>query len=205
MIDLSTADPGSPVGYLIAFFVPLLDAFLPVVPSETVIIGLGVLASNNFDARLVPLVVLVALGAFCGDNISYWLGSRYGDRVARRLLSGDRGLRAQDWARRTLERYGTAVIIVARFTPGGRTAVTLTAGLTHYPVTRFRVAVGIAAVLWTTYAFGIGLVGGRTFQHNTFAALGLAFGVAAGVSVLVEVVRRLLARRHERATSGDRS
>ena len=195
MIDLSTADPGTPAGYLIAFFVPLLDAFLPIVPSETVVIGLGVLAAKQFDLRIVPLVVLVALGAFCGDNISYWLGSRFGDRVARRLLSGKRGQRAQDWARRTLAKYGMGLIIVARFIPGGRTAVTLTAGLTHYSVTRFRIAVGIAAVLWTSYAFGIGLLGGRTFEDNTWAALGLAFGAALMVTVVVELVRRLLGRR----------
>jgi hypothetical protein len=64
--------------------------------------------------------------------------------------------------------------------------------------------VGIAAVLWTTYAFGIGLVGGRTFQDNTLAALGLAFGVAAAVTVLVEIGRRLAGRlsrmRRERST-----
>jgi membrane protein DedA with SNARE-associated domain len=71
VIDLSHVDPGSPVGYLVAFAVPLLDAFLPVVPSETVVIRLGVLAANSFDSRIVPLVVLVALGAFCGDNVSY--------------------------------------------------------------------------------------------------------------------------------------
>jgi hypothetical protein len=60
--------------------------------------------------------------------------------------------------------------------------------------------VGIASVLWTMYAFGIGLVGGHTFEHNTFAA----FGVAATVTVLVEIGRRLVSRlsrmRQERST-----
>nr|MDQ6937307.1 DedA family protein [Actinomycetota bacterium] len=77
--------------------------------------------------------------------------------------------------------------------------VTLTAGTTGYPYGRFRVAVAIAAVLWTVYAFGIGLVGGRTFKNNSLAAFGLAFGVAAVVSVLTEIGRRLLARRRKSA------
>ncbi|MEP6853177.1 MAG: DedA family protein [bacterium] len=195
MIDLSHVDPSSPTGYVVAFAVPLLDAFFPVVPSESVVIGLGVLASKSFDLRIVPLVVLVALGAFCGDNISYWLGHRYGSRIADRMLRGEKGQRTRKWAERTLEKYGMRLLIVARFIPGGRTAVTLTAGITHYPVARFRTAVGIAAVLWTAYAFGIGLIGGKTFENNTLAAFGLAFGVAAVISVLVEVVRRLMARR----------
>ena len=200
MGDLSNADPSSPVGYAVAFFVPLLDAFFPVVPSETVVIGLGVLAADSFDARIIPLVVLVALGAFCGDNVSYWLGHRYGERVAKRLLSGDKGRRTLDWAKRTLDRHGMAVLIVARFIPGGRTAVTLTAGLTRYPTGRFRLAVAIASVLWTCYAFGIGLFGGRWFRNNTLAALALAFGIAATVTLLIEAVRRLIARRRRQRT-----
>jgi membrane-associated protein len=204
MVDLSSVDPSSPGGYAIAFFVPLLDAFFPVVPSETVVIGIGVLASKSFDVRIIPLVLLVAAGAFCGDNISYWLGRRYGTRVADRFLSGERGRRSREWADRTLQRYGIRLLIVARFVPGGRTAVTLTAGIQGYDHRRFMLGVGIAAVLWTTYAFGIGLVGGRTFQDNTLAALGLAFGVAAAVTVLVEIGRRLAGRlsrmRRERST-----
>jgi membrane-associated protein len=204
MVDLSSVDPSSPGGYAIAFFVPLLDAFFPVVPSETVVIGIGVLASKSFDARIIPLVLLVAAGAFCGDNISYWLGRRYGTRVADRFLSGERGRRSREWADRTLNRYGIRLLIVARFVPGGRTAVTLTAGIQHYDRRRFVLGVGIAAVLWTTYAFGIGVAGGHTFQDNTLAALALAFGVAAGVSVLVEIGRRLVGRynrsRRERST-----
>jgi membrane-associated protein len=204
MVDLSSVDPSSPGGYAIAFFVPLLDAFFPVVPSETVVIGIGVLASKSFDVRIVPLVLLVAAGAFCGDNISYWLGRRYGTRVADRFLSGERGRRSREWADRTLNRYGIRLLIVARFVPGGRTAVTLTAGIQHYDRRRFVLGVGIAAVLWTTYAFGIGVAGGHTFQDNTLAALALAFGVAAGVSILVEIGRRLVGRynrsRRERST-----
>ncbi len=199
MIDLSHANPSSPTGYLVAFAVPLLDAFFPVVPSESVVIGLGVLAANSFDVRILPLVILVAVGAFCGDNISYFLGKRFGVRVADRLLRGEKGKRTRKWAERTLEKYGMRLLIVARFIPGGRTAVTLTAGITGYPYGRFRVAVAIAAVLWTVYAFGIGLVGGRTFKNNSLAAFGLAFGVAAVVSVLTEIGRRLLARRRKSA------
>jgi membrane-associated protein len=203
MVDLSSVDPGSPIGYVVAFMVPMLDAFLPVVPSESVVIGLGVLAANSFDLRLIPLVLLVAAGAFCGDNISYWLGRRFGTRVADRLMSGPRGRRSQEWADRTLKKYGMRLLVVARFVPGGRTAVTLTAGLTQYDRRRFVIAVAIAAVLWTGYAFGIGLVGGNTFENNTLAAFGLAFGVAAVVSVLVEIGRRVFGRygRSRRAPS----
>ena len=203
MADISHVDLGSPAGYLVAFAFPLLDAFLPVVPSEAVVIAIGVLAAKRFDIRIVPLVVLVAAGAFCGDNISYWLGSRYGSRVTSRLLRGERGQRTLSWAQRTLQRYGARLLIVARFVPGGRTAVTLTAGLTHYPIGRFRAAVAVAAVLWTAYALGIGALGGRAFADNTPLALGFAFGLAAAASVLIEIGRRLTGRVRARRSRPD--
>jgi membrane protein DedA with SNARE-associated domain len=199
IVNVGEINPNSPGGYLVAFFIPLLDAFFPVVPSETVVIGLGVLASKSLDARIVPLVVLVALGAFIGDNISYWLGRRFGTRIADRLLRGEKGRASREWAERMLENYGMRLLIVARFIPGGRTALTITAGIIEYPYGRFRLAVGIAAVVWTAYSFGIGVIGGRTFEDNTWAALGLAFGVAAVIAVLSELVRRIIARRRRRA------
>jgi PPOX class probable F420-dependent enzyme len=193
--SLDSANPGSATGYAIAFFVPLLDAFLPIVPSETVVVGLGVLASRNFDARIAPLVLLVALGAFTGDNISYWLGRRFGQRIASLILRGERGRTSRAWAERMLDQYGMRLIIVARFIPGGRTAVTLMAGVIDYPWKRFRLAAAIAAVIWTSYAFGIGLIGGRAFENNTLAALGLGFAIAAGAAGLIELIRRLIGRR----------
>ena len=174
-------------------------------PSESVVIGLGVLASRDLDVRMIPLVMLVALGAFIGDNISYWLGKRFGARIADRLLRGEKGRESRKWAERMLDRYGVRLLIVARFIPGGRTAVTLTAGIIGYPYRRFRLGVGIAAIVWTAYSFGIGIIGGKTFEDNTWAALGLAFGVAASIAVLSEVVRRLIRRRRSRGARSEQA
>lgn len=52
-------------------------------------------------------------------------------------MTGRRGRRSRKWAERTLQKYGMRLLIVARFVPGGRTAVTITAGLTHYDRRRF--------------------------------------------------------------------
>ena len=43
--------------------------------------------------------------------------------------AGERGARRRAWAGRDLDRYGARIIIVCRFIPGGRTAVTLTCGM----------------------------------------------------------------------------
>ena len=65
--------------YPVIFLVSMLDAFFPFVPSETVVITAGVIASVG-DLSLPLVIVCASLGALVGDNISYGLGSLLGER-----------------------------------------------------------------------------------------------------------------------------
>jgi membrane protein DedA with SNARE-associated domain len=149
---LTTLQVGSAISYLIAVALPALDAISPVLPSETVVIALGVTTAGSADPRIALLVADAAAGAFLGDNLSYLLGGRFGPWAERRFLAGGKGRWRRAWAERSLQRFGIQVIIVCRFIPGGRTAVTLTCGLIGYQRRRFVTATAIAAVIWALYA-----------------------------------------------------
>ena len=123
----------SALSYLIALVIPALDAIFPVLPGETVVIALGVATAGSTDPRIAVLVGCAAAGAFLGDNLCYVLGRRFGPAVQRRFFSTAKGMKARAWAERSLARWGMQLIVVCRFLPGGRTAVTLTCGLTGYP------------------------------------------------------------------------
>jgi membrane-associated protein len=185
----------SAFSYLVAFVLPALDAVLPVVPSETAVIALGVATAGSTDPRIALLVACAAAGAFVGDNISYLLGRRFGPVVERRFFSTPKGKATRAWAERSLKHYGMQLVIVCRFIPGGRTAVTLSCGLTGYSRRRFAVGTGIAAVIWALYAFLIGRLGGKAFEDKPWVGLLIAFGITIVVSAVIEGVRRLAARR----------
>jgi membrane protein DedA with SNARE-associated domain len=201
VIALPDLDVDTAASYLIALVLPALDAVVPLVPSETAVVGLGVTTAGETDPRLAVLVVLAAAGAFVGDNLSYMIGRRFGPWVDKRWFSGPRGKRRRAWAERTLHRHGARLIVVCRFVPGGRTAVTLTCGLTGYGIRSFRVATAAAGAIWATYAFLLGRLGGRAFEDRPWLGLLLALGLAAAVTVLVELGRRLGARRRPTADS----
>jgi membrane protein DedA with SNARE-associated domain len=93
------------------------------------------------------------------------------------------------------------VIILCRFIPGGRTAVTLTCGLIGYNRRSFMLATAVAAMIWACYAFFIGRLGGHVFERKPWAGLLLALGVVLAVSALVEVIRRLRGRRNQSQSS----
>ncbi len=202
MIDLAQLDVGSPVSYLIAVLVPALDALIPLLPSETAVIALGVATAGSADPRIAVLVALAAFGAFLGDNAAYLLGRRFGPAVSRRIFAGERGGHRRAWAQRSLEEYGIRIIIACRFIPGGRTAVTLTCGLIGYPRRSFVLGTGLAGALWASYAFLIGRLGGQAFEGRPWAGLLLGLGLTLVVSGVIEVARRL--RQRARARRGTR-
>jgi membrane protein DedA with SNARE-associated domain len=192
LIDFLT---GSDWTYLLLFGICVGDAVLPILPSETAAIVCGIQAARG--QLSLPVVLLVAaLGAFAGDNTSYALGRWIGEPVQERLFSGETARRRLDWAKRFLTERGSYVLIVARFIPGGRTATTFTAGLVRLPwMRKFVPYIAIAAVLWSAYAVLLGYLGGRTFRDKPFYALLLAFGIAVGVTVVVEAYRRFRGER----------
>jgi membrane-associated protein len=191
MLDLSHLAINSPVSYAVALLLPAFDAIIPVLPSETAIITLGVATAGSTDPRIAILVALAALGAFIGDNVNYMIGHRLGPAIDRRVFASEKGRRRRVWAEDALNRYGARIIIVCRFVPGGRTAVTLVCGLVEYRRRTFVAATACAGVIWACYAFFLGRLGGQAFQDRPWVGLVLAFSVALVITGLTEVVRRL--------------
>jgi membrane-associated protein len=190
---LTSLNVDSPLSYLIAIVIPALDAVFPVLPSETAVIALGVATAGSADPRIALLVACAAAGAFLGDNLCYLLGRRFGPAVERRFFATEKGARRRDWAEHSLQRFGTQLIIVCRFIPGGRTAVTLSCGLVGYSRRRFVPATAVAAVIWASYAFFIGRLGGKAFEDRPWIGLGVAFAITVAVSAVIEAIRRIRA------------
>jgi membrane protein DedA with SNARE-associated domain len=173
---------------LIIFSVALLDSVIPVVPGETTVIAGGVAAGAG-NQSLALVILAGALGAFLGDNLAYTIGNRFEPRV--RAWAGRKQNRADrlDQAGRQIRKRGGPLLITARFIPGGRTVLTLSSGLTRQPRRWFATWVAIAAVIWATYAGGLGYLFGQAFEDNHAIAFWLAFGTALAITAMIEIIR----------------
>lgn len=178
-----------PEAYVIVLLLALGDGVFPAFPSESGLIVAGLLSVVG-DLSLGWVIAAGAVGAFAGDGISYALGRFVGAPAQRRFLKGARARQGLEWARTQLAERGGTVILVARYIPGGRTATTFTAGLTHFPYSRFAAFDAVAAITWAVYGTLLGYFGGRFFEDHVWAALLLAFGLAAGLTLAVEGLRR---------------
>jgi membrane-associated protein len=186
--------------YVIVFLLAYLDALVPVVPSETSVITAGVVASAG-DLSLPLVVAAAASGAFLGDNTAYFIGNRFGTRINERFFSGEKARKRIEWAQRQVSERGGELIAIGRFIPGGRTAVTLSAGTLGYPWRRFVLFDAAAALGWALYAALLGYFGGHAFEAAPWKGLLLALGIAFSVAGAIEVVRWYLKRRGAAAAS----
>jgi membrane protein DedA with SNARE-associated domain len=178
---------GSSWTYGLVFLVAMLDAFFPVVPSETTVIAAGVVAADG--GLHVPLIIAcAAAGAIAGDNVSFGAGHFLGERIVEKIFTGKRK-RLVDRAERMLDERGGYLIIIARFIPGGRTAATFAAGSLEWPWRRFMKFDVIAGAIWGTYATMLGYLGGKAFEKSPLKGFLLAFAIALAITGAVEAIR----------------
>lgn len=103
---------------------PALFAALALTAFADTLIGVGVfvfgeLAFLTAGAMLASSgswagVVVVLIGAWAGDLVSFWLGRRYGARLSRYFLGRARRRRAWRRANALLDRYGVGFVVVSR-------------------------------------------------------------------------------------------
>jgi membrane protein DedA with SNARE-associated domain len=91
--------------YLVIFGVAVVDAFFPLVPSETTLVIGGTFAASG-DLNLLLVIVAGATGAIVGDNISFFLGNWAGERTVKRWFSSEKAHKRLEWAERTLDERG---------------------------------------------------------------------------------------------------
>jgi membrane protein DedA with SNARE-associated domain len=188
VLDLITQAMSSPWLYAALFAFAMLDAIIFVVPSETAVITAGVFAATG-GPDLLPVILAAAAGAMVGDHLCYALGYRYGTRLIARLPQTGRQRTAFTWAQNALLQRGGTALIVARYVPGGRTAVTLTTGAIRFPLRTFTGYDALAGASWAVYCALVGYLGGAAFEKNPLLGVVLGLGLALSLAALVEVVR----------------
>ena len=179
---------------LVIALIALFDSVIPAVPSETTVI-IGGVAAGAGDQHLLLVIVAGMVGAFIGDNLAFTIGRRLAGPIRRRASRKTSTAARLEWAASQIRNRGGLLLVTARFIPGGRTALTISCGLTQQPRPWFLRWVAIAVTIWASYAAVLGAIFGRAFQDNHTVAFLVAFGTALGVNIVIEVTRKMRGRR----------
>jgi membrane protein DedA with SNARE-associated domain len=194
ILEIAENAMSSPWIYVVILLFAAIDSVLPAIPAETLVITAAVFAASGAPSLwLVGLVA--AVGAYIGDHMAYGIGHYAGRRLYSRSKPGSKLRSGFGWAEQQLQERGGLILVVCRQIPGGRTAVTLTAGTVHYPLRKFSFFEIFAALSWGMYAGLIGYFGGITFGEEPLKGLAVGFSIAIGVTAIVEITRCWINRR----------
>jgi membrane protein DedA with SNARE-associated domain len=150
-----------------------------VLEGETVLI-LGGLAAHQGYLELAWVLLAGAAGAFCGDQMFFFLGRRHSGKILARFPSLQTRV---DKAHRKVERFHTSFIMIYRFMYGFRSVTPFVLGTSHIPTRRFVILNILAVLLW---AFLVG-TGGYLFGNALETVLGKYKGRFLGVVVATAI------------------
>ncbi len=125
-------------GYAAVFAVLVVCGFGVPIPEDITLVAGGIIAGMGFANEHTMFFVGMA-GVLCGDALMFFIGRYFGEKALKwrwvaHVMTPQRYAAVQDKFRR----YGYRVLFVARFLPGLRTPIYLSAGMSRcVPFWRF--------------------------------------------------------------------
>ena len=177
------------------FFVVLLGAVIPIVPTGAAVSAAAVVAWHNDGYTVLAVVAVGALAAYGGDAVMFALCRAGGEALTRRVRMSRRPIELAEAMKTRIDRRPVPALLVSRLVPAGRIPMLLAAAVVGVSWRRFAVANVTACALWSTMYAAIGLFGGAIFPEPWQ-------GVVAAV-VLVLVLSQLWSRFQDRRERAD--
>ncbi|GAB2553409.1 DedA family protein [Rhodanobacter koreensis] len=147
-------------GYVAVFIALMIcGAGLPL-PEDITLVAGGVIAGLGY-ANVHAMFALTMFGVLLGDSAIFLLGHHYGARMLKwRLVARILTPRRYAMVQEKFVRYGNRMLFIARFLPGMRTTVYITAGTSHrVSFTRFLLIDGLAALISVPFWVYLGYLG----------------------------------------------
>ena len=172
----------------LVFLIAFCDALVVVgivVPALPLLFAVGALIGLGHVNGPYALAC-AALGAFCGDLLSYWIGRRWGSQLRQRWPFA----RYPQWLDRgetLFRRHGVKSIAIARFVGAVRPFVPAIAGTLQMPLRRYALPSLVACIAWAALFLAPGWALGRSYDAVAAVAdrLALALGALALTVALV--------------------
>jgi len=160
-------------------------AFLSLLfPGTTLLIAAGTLMSGG-TLPYAPVLIGAVVGATLGDTVSYWLGHRYGNGIAR-IWPFTRNPELLPSGIKFFAKHGGKSVFIGRFFGPIRAIIPLAAGVMEMPRGWFWFANFTSALVWAPMLLfvgdAIGDVGDRMIgAANTFV---LVFGGLTVIGII---------------------
>lgn len=177
-------------GYPLLFVLNILETAIVfgfVLPADSLLVASGWLAHLGiFNLKLSILISFI--GAIIGDNIAYYTGSHYGDRILKKhgRFFGIKQ-KHMDYTKDFFNKHGNKSVFVGRFFGYVRSFVPLIAGINHMPYRKFLFYQVTGAFFWATFFNLIGFYFGQNweFVHSKIKIIGESTAIIIAVFIVI--------------------
>jgi len=185
-------------GYRIFFLGIFFESFGLPAPGETLLIVGGILAAKGHFS-IILIMALGFISAVLGDNVGYaiglFAGRRFCVKYGRYIFLGERRL---DKLEKFFEKYGSEVVIVARFIAGLRQFNGIIAGIGKMRWRKFLLYNIIGAALWVVCWSSIAYIAGNRAEGMFSAFTWFEYLFLAGLLLFLAlfVVYKFTKKKH---------
>ncbi len=166
-------------GYILVFFLILLESAGLPLPGESLLILAAAFASSG-HLSIFGVIISAVLGAILGDMGGYWIGRRGGPVVLRRIL-GSQYDEHLTRGRAFFERHGAWAVFLARFVPIVRVVGANLAGITEMPFSTFTLFNATGGLAWAVAMGSLGYIFGNNLPYLESLLRRLGAGVFIAV------------------------
>ena len=175
-------------GYAAVFFVLVACGFGVPIPEDVTLVAGGVISGLGY-ANVHIMVAVGLLGVLVGDGMMFMAGRIFGHRILKvrfvaRVMTPKRYAQVQE----KFDKYGNRVLFAARFLPGLRTPIFITAGISRkVSYLRFFLMDGLAALISVPIWIDLGSYGAENTEwlmqkvHQFQSGLFVFIGIGAAV------------------------
>ena len=187
-------------GYWAVFLVLIACGFGLPVPEDVTLVAGGIICALSIDTahplNIHTMFGVAMLGVTIGDSVMFVLGRLLGDKVKRLpglkyVFTETNYAKIQEKA----QKYGDKILFIARFLPGLRAPIFLTAGISHrVSYWKFILMDGSAAIIsvpvWVYLGYFLAHDLSRVLKFVEHAQLAI-IGVVIGIVVLIVAIKWL--------------
>lgn len=174
--------------------------FMPFLPGDSLLFTAGVLAHQDSGLNVWILFLIFVSAALCGDNVNYFVGRYFGERLFNKPKSKIFNQHNLDKTHDFMEKHGPKAIIIARFVPFIRTFLPFVAGMGRMDYKKFLAWSVAGALIWVSVCVFAGYFFGQlpfvkdNFETVIFLLIGFTL-----IPVVIEVYRhRMKAKKAAR-------
>ncbi len=199
--------PYGTYSYFVMFGLLLAGGFGFPLPEDIVLITGGILSSLKV-CKLGTTFLICMFGILIGDTIMFTIGARAGPRIqASRFYKRLLNPRNNERIHTSFQKYGNKVVFMARFMPGLRAPLFMSAGMYHVPYWKFFVLDGSAALIsvpiwiYLGYFFGSNLDQlhryARKFQIGIYGTLSFVILTV----IVISCIKRYILNKEARIST----